>query len=226
MKRKVAPQAGRGGVKAEDESDRMITSQNANDAATVQSQGYVPHIKESSAPQTPSRRPHKHDVHHSSKSAEHYTPDHVIELVRRFFPDGIDLDPCADPGKRVPAHTHYCQADNGLSLPWSGHVYMNPPYGRQIGGWIRKAIDEVQSGRAREIVALLPVRTDTKWFAMLRDFPVCLVRGRLTFVGNDASAPFPSCLVWMSNSQSRAAHFVSTTAKFGDTWGRIGEVPR
>lgn len=76
---------------------------------------------------------------------------------------------------------------------------MNPPYGREQKEWIEKAIDE----RIHEnvfIVALLPARTDTQMFHLLRGLQnycyIQLLPGRLTFKGCDAPAPFPSMLVY------------------------------
>ena len=73
----------------------------------------------------------------SSKSVEHYTPTYILERVAAVL-HGIDLDPCADPAKTVPASTHYTAHENGLMQPWEGTVYMNPPYGRQIVQWVER----------------------------------------------------------------------------------------
>ena len=84
----------------------------------------------------------------------------------------IDLDPCSNAeGKpNVPARKHYTAADDGLSKQWRGRVYMNPPYGDEIDAWVAKLCEEHQAGRVPEAIALVPARTDTEWFARLRDF--------------------------------------------------------
>jgi hypothetical protein len=56
---------------------------------------------------------------------------------------------------------HFTAEDDGLSLPWHGTVFVNPPYGRQLPAWIAKAHAEVEQGNARLVVALIPARTDT-----------------------------------------------------------------
>jgi phage N-6-adenine-methyltransferase len=78
--------------------------------------------------------------------------------------------------------------------PDYGAVWCNPPYGRAIGLWVAKAIDEAMHGNL--VVMLLPARTDTKWFhhAVASGAEVRLIKGRLTFEGAPASAPFPSAL--------------------------------
>jgi len=71
---------------------------------------------------------------------------------------------------------------------------MNPPYGRVIGDWMRKAYEESQRGAL--VVCLVPARTDTAWwhdYAAKGD--VTFIRGRLKFGDGKNSAPFPSALV-------------------------------
>ena len=67
-------------------------------------------------------------------------------------------------------------------------------------------------------IALVPGRIDTEWFSRFRDFPFCAVRGRLTFVGNEDSAPFPSVLVYLGKHRPK---FYRTFAKSGDMWIRV-----
>lgn len=75
---------------------------------------------------------------------------------------------------------------------------MNPPYGREIGKWMKKAFESSQSGAT--VVCLIPARTDTAWW---HDYAakgeVRFLRGRVKFVSRDGSnkqsAPFPSALV-------------------------------
>jgi site-specific DNA-methyltransferase (adenine-specific) len=71
---------------------------------------------------------------------------------------------------------------------------MNPPYGREIGAWMRKAWSSAEAGAL--VVCLVPARTDTAWwhdYAVKGD--VEFLRGRLKFGGHKNSAPFPSAVV-------------------------------
>jgi hypothetical protein len=72
---------------------------------------------------------------------------------------------------------------------------MNPPYGKDIIKWLAKAA----FGGAKIVVALLPVRTDTKWFHyycyLQRNVEIEFLKGRLKFGGCKNSAPFPSMVV-------------------------------
>ena len=64
-----------------------------------------------------------------SRTPEWTTPSHVLTVVTSMLGGGIDLDPCADDGHNVPATRHYRSQDDGLTKPWHGRVFMNPPYG-------------------------------------------------------------------------------------------------
>jgi len=83
---------------------------------------------------------------------------------------------------------------DGLAMSWENNrVWCNPPYGRQIKDWVKKAHYESVNA---EIVMLLPARTDTAWF---HDYAiqhkVTFIRGRLKFGNGTSPAPFPSILV-------------------------------
>ena len=118
---------------------------------------------------------------------------------------GFDLDPCAATSDRrrarVKAKILLTEADDGLSVPWRGRCFVNPPYGRGIGNWIRKCLEEARRGCV--VVALIPARPDTHhWHQFIAgQADVFMVRGRLKFGDGENSAPFPSCVVvWGANS--------------------------
>lgn len=73
-----------------------------------------------------------------------------------------------------------------------GALWMNPPYGREIGKWVKKASESKAT-----VVCLLPARTDTRWFHdyIYGKAEIRFVRGRLKFGGSKNSAPFPSMVV-------------------------------
>lgn len=157
-------------------------------------------------------------VHYSSETPEHYTPDVIIEATCAVM-GGIDLDPCSNSHEspRVPAGQYYTAADDGLTQYWSGRVYMNPPYGREIGAWVAKLVESYTNGDVSEWVALVPGRVDTEWWQCLTAASVfvCFVDGRLTFVGNDAPAPFPSAVVYAGENFDK---FYYTFAELGPIW--------
>ncbi len=131
-------------------------------------------------------------VHYSSERMDWATPWGFFNRLDAEF--GFDLDVCALPTSAKCKH-FFTPEDDGLAQPWEGVCWMNPPYGNQIGDWMRKAYEE--SRRGATVVCLVPSRTDTNWWhewAMKAD-EIRLVRGRLTFEGAETSAPFPSAVV-------------------------------
>ena len=162
---------------------------------------------------------HRLSVHWRSASPEHYTPCAIVDAVVGLF-GTIDLDPCSNSHEApsVPALTVYTAADDGLSQFWTGRVYMNPPYGRGVKRWVRKLVESYSCGFVTEAVALLPARTDTQWWQLMRDFPVCLVTGRLRFGGNRNLAPFPSAVFYMG---ANVQGFYREFSDWGDIWLRF-----
>ena len=140
-------------------------------------------------------------IHASSARHDWRTPPALVSLVREALGGAIDLDPCSGEHTRI-GRRNVRVAGDGLSIPWRGRVYVNPPYGRAIPLWIAKAIAE--SGNA-SIVMLIPSRTDTRAFhaAASACASACLLRGRIVFVGAPASAPFPSALFYFGADARR-----------------------
>lgn len=106
------------------------------------------------------------------------------------------LDPCATK-ETAKCSKYYTEKDNGLEKDWGGeHVYCNPPYGKEIPLWVKKASKEASKPNTL-VVMLLPARTDTTWFHdyIYNKAAVYFVRGRLRFVGAEHPAPFPSMIV-------------------------------
>jgi DNA N-6-adenine-methyltransferase (Dam). len=140
---------------------------------------------------------------------EWYTPQWVIDLVELLGP--IDLDPCWAPGSLVNARRYYTKETDGLNKPWDtgGLIYVNPPYGRDIGKWMRKCLDEAAQGA--EIVALVPARTGTRWFqsaASMSD-AICFVKGRVDFFSPERASTSPmfhSIVLYWGDRVSDFAH--------------------
>lgn len=139
-------------------------------------------------------------VHFSSASAEWSTPQALFDELDRIF-GGFTLDPCAT-AENAKCPRFFSREDDGLNQAWSGKVFMNPPYGREIGQWVKKAWAESLKGAL--VVCLLPARVDTRWW---HDYAikgqVHFLRGRLKFGGCPNSAPFPSALVIFGKFFSR-----------------------
>jgi phage N-6-adenine-methyltransferase len=139
-------------------------------------------------------------VHFSSTTDEWETPRSLFDELDRIF-GGFTLDPCATNANAKCAR-FYTREDDGLSQPWTGKVFMNPPYGRQIGKWVRKAWEESQAGAL--VVCLLPARVDTRWWHdYARQGHVYFLKGRLRFGAAQHCAPFPSAIVTFGKFFSR-----------------------
>lgn len=151
---------------------------------------------------------------YQSGSNEWYTPAHIVQLSVKML-GGIDLDPCSNSKENpnVPAARHFVQADDGLSQNWSGKVFLNPPFGREIKEWVLKLHRHAQAGEVSEGLALLPSRTDTEWFAVLKTYPRCFLKGRICYNDFETAAPFPSVMFYMGK---RLPEFQKHFGELGD----------
>lgn len=142
------------------------------------------------------------DLMFSSEKDTWETPQDFFDKINEEF--NFELDVCAlDSSAKckeymTPEHDALSQswvASNRRNVCW-----MNPPYGRQIKHWIKKAHEEAQKGAT--VVALLPARTDTRWFHdyIYNQYEIRFIKGRLKFGGASNSAPFPSMLVIFKNN--------------------------
>jgi len=135
----------------------------------------------------------------SSRSDDWPTDPKVFAKLDAEF--GFTLDPCASE-RNAKCPRFFTRDDDGLAQEWTGRVFCNPPYGRQIGEWVRKAWEASQSS-ADLVVLLIPARTDTRWwheYVALGE--VRFVKGRLRFGDLSAPAPFPSAVVVFRNAES------------------------
>jgi phage N-6-adenine-methyltransferase len=132
------------------------------------------------------------DVHFSSRTDEWATPQAFFhELDAEFH---FTLDPCATP-ENAKCRLFITKEQDGLKQPWAPHtVFVNPPYGRELRHWVRKAYGESLMGAT--VVCLIPARTDTAvWHDYCMRGEIRFIRGRLKFGGARNSAPFPSAVV-------------------------------
>lgn len=130
----------------------------------------------------------------SSKTDDWSTPKEFfnkLDITYKFT-----LDPCST-AMNAKCRLYFTEETNGLEESWEGHhVFMNPPYGRDIGKWIKKAFEESQKENTM-VVALIPSRTDTKYWHdyCMKANMIYFVKGRLKFGESKNSAPFPSAVV-------------------------------
>lgn len=149
------------------------------------------------------------EVHFSSVDQTWCTPSEFYKMLDEEF--DFELDPsCTE--KTAKCERFFTPETDGLSQSWEVHngraVFCNPPYGKELKKWVKKAFEESKKGVT--IVLLIPSRTDTSYF---HDYiygrtEIRFIRGRLKFEdenGNASrnSAPFPS-LVAIYNKKPEA----------------------
>jgi site-specific DNA-methyltransferase (adenine-specific) len=145
-----------------------------------------------------------------SKTVEWATPEKLFKQLDEKFK--FTLDPCCT-AFNAKCKKFYTIEDNGLARSWEEEiVFMNPPYGPELGLWMQKAFREANEGFCI-VVCLVPARTDTKWwhqYAMRGE--IRFIKGRLKFGGHRGSAPFPSAIVVFDGMKQLTAEYQSYEA--------------
>lgn len=158
--------------------------------------------------------------HVSANSGENewYTPPEIIEAARDVM-GSIDLDPasCETAQSNVYAKRFYTADDDGLSKKWTGNVWLNPPYSKDlIGQFAAKVVAE--SSRIEQAIVLVNNATDTAWFHELASVAsaICFLRGRVKFLdrtGKPANTPVQGQAVLYVGQN--VEHFRSRFSAFG-----------
>lgn len=138
----------------------------------------------------------KREAMFSSKKELWETPQELFDKYDSIY--HFQTDVCALP-ENAKCAKYFTPEIDGLKQEWTGVCWCNPPYGRKIGDWVKKAV----KSRAR-VVMLLPAQTDTKWFHdyCLAYGKIEFLRGRIKFGGCKRNAPFPSMIVVFGRSDN------------------------
>ena len=112
----------------------------------------------------------------NSQNVDWYTPPWIFHRLGLEF----DLDPCQPPEgiPWIPAKKRYSVSDDGLTSPWAGRVWLNPPYGKHTSAWLERM------NYHRNGIALVFARTDCAWFheSVAKADSILFLRGRVKFV--------------------------------------------
>jgi phage N-6-adenine-methyltransferase len=131
------------------------------------------------------------DVHFSSKTDLWSTPQDFFDKYNKIY--NFTLDVCATKDN-AKCNNYFTKEENGLEQKWSGNCWMNPPYGKEISLWMKKAYESSLQGAT--VVCLVPSRTDTKWWHNYAiKGKIEFIKGRLKFGNSKNSAPFPSAVI-------------------------------
>lgn len=141
---------------------------------------------------------------YNGNGREWATPPEVFDPLNAEF--RFTLDPCCT-AATAKAPRFYTEADDGLKQDWSGErVFMNPPYGREVYAWTRKA----RTSGAELVVGLLPASTDLAWWhedVVGHAVELRWIRGRVRFLTGGpyrASGFFASVIViWRPSARER-----------------------
>ena len=138
------------------------------------------------------------------------TPQWLFDKLNNHF--NFDLDVCAD-NLNFKIKKYYTENNSCLDKDWELCNFMNPPYGREIGKFVKKAYDQWILNDCTT-VGILPARTDTKWFHdyIYNYATILFIKGRLKFEGGEklAPAPFPSMIViWWGIEKINDKDFLS-----------------
>ena len=119
-----------------------------------------------------------------SNSERWQTPPEIFDPLMAEF--RFDFDAAADmETKRVPLYT-----SNALELEdWPGRrIWLNPPYGRKLEPFVRRAAGEAEKGKL--VVALIPFRCRAAWWhecVIGKAAEVRCVRKRIRFLRADGT---------------------------------------
>ena len=123
---------------------------------------------------------------------EWYTPPDIINVVKEVLGE-IDVDPASNiqANETVGAKTIFTKDDDGLTKPWMGRVFLNPPYSRDLmPKFVDKLITEYQEKRTTSAILVSHNNTETYWFQSLAAVAsaVCFPSTRIKFYRDEKVA--------------------------------------
>lgn len=156
---------------------------------------------------------------------EWYTPPRYLDAARAVLGQ-IDLDPASSfaANTTVRAACIYTLDDDGLTQPWEGRVWLNPPYGTSGPAFVARLIEAFNAGDVTEAITLVNANScDAKWFQPLWDHTLCFTHHRIDFISphgeKASSSTHGSVFVYLGSRQSVfAEHF----RPFGAVVARVG----
>jgi len=170
----------------------------------------------------PTKNQYMNIVPDELRSHDWYTPSKYVEAARKVM-GSIDLDPasCEFANRIIKANRYYTKEQDGLQQAWDAvTLWLNPPYGTSegksnIGVFTRRLVREYQDGRVKQAVIVTSTKTDTSWFDLLWQYPICFANHLVEFCRIDhkrALHPLGTAFTYLgSNEQS----FIDIFSQFG-----------
>jgi phage N-6-adenine-methyltransferase len=128
----------------------------------------------------------------ASKSIEYSTPSAIVQpLIVEF---DLQLDVCAS-SKNHKLPNYFTINDNALNKQWHGNCWMNPPFDRNLGKWVKKAHHEAKQNGGTK-VCLFPVRSNTSWWnEVCPDAEIRFINGEVNFNDEPRGLWWPMCIM-------------------------------
>lgn len=161
-----------------------------------------------------------HAKSYDSLSHDYTTPEDFIDLHLNFLGrKSYDID-AACLYANIPADVHFMpyiqpwsmslfgDLPDGLKQKWEGCVYINPPYGKLLAKFVKKAVQEVQDNDC-EVWILLPTRFTQYYIELIyrtAGFVYFMPEKSFEFLingQNKGKAPMPVCLAYLGNYPER-----------------------
>ena len=126
------------------------------------------------------------------------TPPEIFDPINKEF--RFTLDVCATKDNAKCAK-FYTTEQNGLLQNWANEIcWCNPPYGRDVVLWCKKALAESYNNSTT--ILLIPCKTNTNWWhdTVIPFAEIRFLRGRVKFVYSDGeqskqALPWPLAFV-------------------------------